>query len=339
MRKKRYYIITALLWLFISFPSLATDITFTWNANPVSDNVAGYKMYYDIDAGPPYDGTESMGGADEGDTPIFIWLNGTKPLDKPNDLELLDNANPEITVTKFDLTKQWYFVVTAFDIEEHESGYSNEVVTDLFEGIYLNTNIIGSGSVTKNPDEITYTENATVIITAIPSTDWEFYEWNGDLTGNENPASIVMDVGKLIDASFIKVGSDPNMIWIATGTTDIVIPMSEEFLILEAGDYKIWGSIIAPDGSSNSFFVSIDGSADQIWDLPQPITTWTWDEANAREGTDPSIFNLNVGTHTLNIKVRENGSRINQILITNTTYNPAAQPPGPVRNIRMIEIQ
>jgi len=257
MRKKRYFIFTIFLWLFISFPVLATDITLVWKANPELF-IRGYKLYYDIDSGPPYDGTTLMGGAQENNSPVVIWLNGKKPLNKPDDLELLDNDNPEITVTGFDLSVQWFFVVNAFDMLK-EGGYSNEVAT-------------------------------------------------------ESP--------------------DPTMIWITELPGDIDIPMTKSFEIIEPGNYTVWGYVIAPDGGSNSFLLSMDGSTDQIWDLPH-TTTWVWDQVNAREGTDPTVFNLDIGSHVLNIKVREIGSRLNKILITNSTHDPKIQPPVSVYIIRM----
>ena len=106
----------------------AGSVTLTWTANQETD-LAGYKIYYDIDSGSPYNGTTEMGGIQQGNTPITIWLNGKRPAGNTTDLELIDNANPEITLTIIDTSKDWYFVVTAFDDYSHESGYSNEVCT------------------------------------------------------------------------------------------------------------------------------------------------------------------------------------------------------------------
>lgn len=100
---------TVLLTLLILLPfSLSTalaasDVTLEWDANTEAD-LAGYKIYYGRTSGAPYDGV----GAREGNSPI-------------------DVAN----VTTFTLhglaDGHMYFVATAYDTQDLESGYSNEV--------------------------------------------------------------------------------------------------------------------------------------------------------------------------------------------------------------------
>jgi uncharacterized repeat protein (TIGR02543 family) len=60
----------------------------------------------------------------------------------------------------------------------------------------------GSGSVTKNPNQATYTYGQVVTLTAIPGTGWAFSSWTGDLTGSQNPKTITMDGNKAVTAHF-----------------------------------------------------------------------------------------------------------------------------------------
>jgi len=121
MRKARYTlsawkIIIFFFLFFLSFQTLcfAADITLRWDANTETD-LAGYKLYYKIDTpGAPYDGT----GADQGSSPIDIQLGS-----------LIDPNNPESTITGLDASYIYFLVLTAYDIEGNESGYSNEVST------------------------------------------------------------------------------------------------------------------------------------------------------------------------------------------------------------------
>jgi len=47
----------------------ARDVTLQWGAN-TEDRLLGYRIYYDIDAGAPYEGTD----ADQGTSPIEMPL-------------------------------------------------------------------------------------------------------------------------------------------------------------------------------------------------------------------------------------------------------------------------
>ena len=92
--------------------SLAKDVTLQWDANPESDNIAYYKVYYDDDAsGPPYDGTG-----------LFV-----------NEVSVasgfpVDESYPVI-ISGLNEDKIYYFAVTAVDGDGLESDVSNEVRT------------------------------------------------------------------------------------------------------------------------------------------------------------------------------------------------------------------
>jgi uncharacterized protein affecting Mg2+/Co2+ transport/uncharacterized protein (DUF2141 family) len=88
------------------------------------------------------------------------------------------------------------------------------------------------------------------------------------------------------------------------------------FNILSAGNYMIWGRVVAMNGHDDSFFVSVDGGDPVLWDA-QLSNTWVWDQVVNRGETDPASFNLQAGTHTLTIYQREDGSKLDRILITN----------------------
>ncbi|NIO63442.1 MAG: hypothetical protein GTO35_13020 [Gammaproteobacteria bacterium] len=66
----------------------------------------------------------------------------------------------------------------------------------------LTINIVGNGSVTKTPDQATYTYGTIVDVNAIADAGWTFSAWSGDLSGSNNPETIIMDGNKTVTATF-----------------------------------------------------------------------------------------------------------------------------------------
>ncbi|MBA4313470.1 MAG: hypothetical protein C0417_12675 [Chlorobiaceae bacterium] len=86
-------------------------------------------------------------------------------------------------------------------------------------GYILTIQIVGSGTVLKNPNYLSYTPGATVTLTAkptliealkiVPNTpepiSWKFDHWEIDLTGTQNPKNIIMNGNKTVKAVFVPV--------------------------------------------------------------------------------------------------------------------------------------
>jgi len=81
---------------------------------------------------------------------------------------------------------------------------SDKTVTAVFtEGQYtLTVNVIGEGSVSINPNKAFYTYGEEVELTAIPDTGYDFSGWSGDLSGNNNPETIIINGNKTVTAHF-----------------------------------------------------------------------------------------------------------------------------------------
>ena len=59
-----------------------------------------------------------------------------------------------------------------------------------------------NGTVTKTPNQTSYTSGQTVTLQATPNTGYTFSGWSGDLTGTANPATLTMNANKSVTANF-----------------------------------------------------------------------------------------------------------------------------------------
>lgn len=95
--------------------------------------------------------------------------------------------------------------------------------------------------------------------------------------------------------------------------------------------YWIAGKVIAPDGGSDSFYVTFDGedkgdvNGANVWDTQQG-PTWHWDMVMGRNLADPRPFELKKGKHTLRIWMREDGTKLDCLFIS-TDRNAAPREP------------
>ncbi|MDO7852484.1 InlB B-repeat-containing protein [Hymenobacter convexus] len=66
----------------------------------------------------------------------------------------------------------------------------------------LTTSVVGSGTVTKNPNATNYLSGSSVTLTATPAAGFQFGGWSGAATGTTNPLTVLMTANKTITATF-----------------------------------------------------------------------------------------------------------------------------------------
>jgi subtilisin family serine protease len=99
--------------------------------------------------------------------------------------------------------------------------------------------------------------------------------------------------------------------------------------IPHTGQYVIWCRVLAPNAGQDSFFVNVDQSnldtnVTNIYDVAQGTWTnvWQWTRVNQRDfnnislATDPRLFNLSAGTHTIVFGGREANTKLDRLIIT-----------------------
>lgn len=86
------------------------------------------------------------------------------------------------------------------------AAYENET---FINQVTLTITTDGSGSVTKSPDQETYSYGQVVTLTAIPESGWMLSSWTGDLNGAMNPQTITMNGDKSVTAYFSDAAAPP----------------------------------------------------------------------------------------------------------------------------------
>ncbi len=113
-------------------------------------------------------------------------------------------------------------------------------------GHELNVTIIGNGGVSTTGGS--FESDSVVILTATPGICYEFSNWSGDLTGNLNPAVIILDKNKSVTAEFTKITdcTGPDLIahW----------PLNES------------SGLVAEDLTDNNFDLELIHTDDSNWD-------------------------------------------------------------------------
>lgn len=90
-----------------------------------------------------------------------------------------------------------------------------------------------------------------------------------------------------------------------------------ELDVTNGGSFNVYLLSTGPDGSSDSFNVAVDSGSDaQV--TTGSSGTWAWKKVG-------SSLSLPTGTHTLYIKVREDGAKVDKIYLSKTSGTPSGQ--------------
>ena len=109
-------------------------------------------------------------------------------------------------------------------------------------------------------------------------------------------------------------------------------------LTLGAGTYVVWGRVLSRDPSSDSFFVSVDGGTEDVWDTSEDTWSndWQWAVVAGRgtggpASVSPRTFTLSAGTHTFTFRARDIDTRLDRIAVTtDLTFLPSGLDTPPV---------
>ncbi|HYX07011.1 MAG TPA: malectin domain-containing carbohydrate-binding protein, partial [Bacteroidales bacterium] len=83
-----------------------------------------------------------------------------------------------------------------------------EITADILDAIsFTLTTYAENGSIQISPESTVYSPGSAAILIAIPDEGYIFDKWTGDLSGTQNPTSIIMDEDKTVTAEFTIITS------------------------------------------------------------------------------------------------------------------------------------
>ena len=80
----------------------------------------------------------------------------------------------------------------------------------------LTINVVGQGTVTRNPDLPNYRMNDTVYVTATPASGWSFDGWTGDEQSQNSSIVIIMTRNTSVTANFTQAQQQTTISGIVT---------------------------------------------------------------------------------------------------------------------------
>lgn len=135
---------------------------------------------------------------------------------------------------------------------------------------------------------------------------WEQEAETGTLTG---PMVIGSDAaasgGRYIHSTATAYTPNP-----AAGTATF------QFRVEEAGVYYLWARVMGLDGTRNSFWFSLDGGADQLFEVQSFAGRWQW----GWQRTPGQPYTLAPGTHTVRFMAREPRARLDKLALAADPY-------------------
>ena len=109
----------------------------------------------------------------------------------------------------------------AYDYDVIDEAVYNIVPTTSTYTLWTTTSGTGSGTVQALPGTGALTRGTHVLVSAAASPGSTFDHWSGALTGSDNPAMVILDGSKTVNAVFTGTGGDPNIVVSGTTTIDV----------------------------------------------------------------------------------------------------------------------
>jgi hypothetical protein len=210
------------------------------------------------------------------DATFSVTASGWQPLSyqwRFNDVNLAGATGSSYTRAKAQPADAGSYTVVVTNI----FGAATSGPITLTVNFSLSAAATAGGSVSRNPDQASYSPNATVTLTATPVYGFIFTGWSGDASGNANPLSVVLTTNKSITANFASTVGD-----LILDNTDAAVTFNGSWQTGTAStdkygaDYRFASTVVG--GTSNAVYrpnIPVSGNYDvYVW-YPQGVNRAT----------------------------------------------------------------
>lgn len=155
----------------------------------------------------------------------------------------------------------------------------------------------------------------TLDFTAVDSgVVWTTIQFEAESGSRTSPMVAATDA-TASNATYIWVPNGTGNNTSTTGTTGVA---TFNFNVSVAGSYRIWGLKKTPNASDDQFLVKMDNGTYQTWTCYTGHgNNWAWDLVNNSGAQDPILYNLSAGQHTLRVRWRDDGAKLDRLILTN----------------------
>lgn len=181
------------------------------------------------------------------------------------ELNVPENWSGTLTPSKSGYT----FTPSSRDYSSLSEDTDSQDFTGSLQEWTLSVSTDGSGWVEKDPDLATYTNGTEVELTPHPDGNWFFDGWSGDLSGDDDPATLVMNGDKTVTATFkttytlqartndAELGSVTRSPDFAEYTSGTLVSLSAEFA-QETAAFSHWTGDLSGSVNPTSLTMSAD---------------------------------------------------------------------------------
>ena len=166
------------------------------------------------------------------------------------------------------------------------TGDTTVVATFTQDKYTLTVDVVGSGSVTKDPDQLTYHYGDVVTLRPVPGDImwWRFTEWGGALSGSAVPATLTITGDTLVGATFVE-----------TCLVSIVLVDYDSGLVGEYGTVELSGGLSGTVTSSLTWAPLDAGAIVTLYETPNPgynFELWDIEPDAPRFGWNPITVDI-----------------------------------------------